>query len=149
MTSRVVPAILLVLLVVIHAQLWVGRGSLPNVSALQRKLDQQRAANAQARLVNEQLASEVDDLRAGLGLVEERARIELGMVKPNEIFVQVAPRSPAHHGGNSVIGLPVDGDLPGRQVHRVHIGVDEGNQALAGLARVLAADHQHLLRAGG
>jgi len=34
----------------------------------------------------------VDDLRAGLGLVEERARIELGMVKPNEIFVQVAPR---------------------------------------------------------
>ena len=91
MTSRVVPAILLVLLVVIHAQLWVGRGSLPNVSALQRKL-QQRAANAQARLVNEQLASEVDDLRAGLGLVEERARIELGMVKPNEIFVQVAPR---------------------------------------------------------
>ncbi|HNR82243.1 septum formation initiator family protein [Ottowia sp.] len=92
MTSRVVPAILLLLLVVIHAQLWVGRGSLPNVSALQRKLDQQRSANQQARRVNEQLASEVEDLRAGLGMVEERARIELGMVKPNEIFVQVAPR---------------------------------------------------------
>ena len=82
MTSRIVPAVLLVLLVVIHAQLWVGRGSLPNVTALQ-------PANAQARLTNEQLASEVEDLRAGLGMVEERARIELGMVKPNEIFVQV------------------------------------------------------------
>jgi len=89
MTSRIVPAVLLVLLVVIHAQLWVGRGSLPNVTALQRKLDQQQAANAQARLANEQLASEVEDLRAGLGMVEERARIELDMVKPNEIFVQV------------------------------------------------------------
>ncbi len=92
MTHRIVPAILLVLLVVIHAQLWVGRGSLPNVTALQRKLDQQLAANAQARLANEQLASEVEDLRAGLGMVEERARMELGMVKPNEIFVQVNPR---------------------------------------------------------
>jgi cell division protein FtsB len=92
MTPRAVPAILIVLLVVIHAQLWVGRGSLPNVAALQRKLDAQQAANARARLVNDQLASEVDDLRAGLGTVEEKARMELGMVKPNEIFVQVSPR---------------------------------------------------------
>ena len=89
MTSRFVPAVLLLLLVIVHAQLWVGRGSLPNVAALQKKLEQQQSANAQARLVNEQLASEVDDLRDGLGMVEERARIELGMVKPNEIFVQV------------------------------------------------------------
>ena len=92
MTHRAVPAILLVLLVIIHAQLWVGRGSLPNVTALQRKLDPQNAANVQARLLNAQLASEVEDLRAGLGMVEERARIDLGMVKPNEIFVQVTPR---------------------------------------------------------
>ena len=92
MVNRIVPAVLIVLLVIIHAQLWVGRGSLTNVAALQRKLDQQKTANAQARLVNEQLASEVEDLRAGLGMVEERARIELGMVKPNEIFVQVTPR---------------------------------------------------------
>lgn len=89
MTSRFVPAILLVLLVIIHAQLWVGRGSLPNVAALQKRLEQQQGANAQAKLVNAQLASEVDDLRDGLGMVEERARMELGMVKPNEIFVQV------------------------------------------------------------
>ena len=91
MTARFVPAILLVLLVIVHAQLWVGRGSLPKVAELQRKLDQQKAANVQARSRNEQLASEVEDLRAGLGMVEDRARIELGMVKPNEIFVQVTP----------------------------------------------------------
>ena len=92
MTNRVVPFVLIVLLVVIHAQLWVGRGSLPNVTALQRKVDQQQSANAQARPASEQLAWELEDLRAGLGMVEERARIELGMVKPNEIFVQVSPR---------------------------------------------------------
>ena len=92
MVNRIVPVVLIALLVVVQAQLWTGRGSLLNVAALQRKLDQQKTANAQARLVNEQLASEVEDLRAGLGMVEERARIELGMVKPNEIFVQVTPR---------------------------------------------------------
>ena len=92
MTNRVVPFVLIVLLVVIHAQLWVGRGSLLNVAALQRKLDAQVTANIKAKLANDQLASEVEDLRAGLGMVEEKARMELGMVKPNEIFVQVTPR---------------------------------------------------------
>jgi cell division protein FtsB len=91
MNSRIVPAVLIVLLVLVHAQLWVGRGSLPNVAALQRKVDDQKAANARAKLVNDQLASEVQDLRSGLDTVEEKARMELGMVKPNEIFVQVSP----------------------------------------------------------
>lgn len=89
MTNRVVPAVLLLLLVLTHAQLWFGRGSVPNVTELQRKLAAQKSLNAQAQLVNDQLHSELEDLKAGLGMVEEKARLELGMVKPNEIFVQV------------------------------------------------------------
>lgn len=89
MNNRVVPFILVVVLVILHAQMWFGRGSIPNVAALQRKLDLQKIANTKAKLENEQLASEVADLKAGLGMVEEKARLELGMVKPNEIFVQV------------------------------------------------------------
>ncbi|MDR1968386.1 MAG: septum formation initiator family protein [Burkholderiaceae bacterium] len=92
MSNRIVPAVLIVLLMVIHAQLWAGRGSLPNVAALQRKVHTQNSANAKAKLINDQLASEVEDLRSGLGMVEEKARLELGMVRPNEIFVQVSPR---------------------------------------------------------
>ncbi len=89
MSNRIVPFILVVVLVVLHAQMWFGRGSIPNVAELQRKLDLQKIANTKAKLENEQLASEVSDLKAGLGMVEEKARLELGMVKPNEIFVQV------------------------------------------------------------
>lgn len=92
MSNRAIPAVLIVLLVIIHAQLWFGRGSVPNVTVLQRKVDQQKLANNQAHLANEQLSSEVADLKAGLGMVEEKARMELGMVKPNEIFVQLTPR---------------------------------------------------------
>jgi len=92
MGSRIVPAILLALLAMLHAQLWLGRGSVSQVNLLQQKLDQQRASNAKAQLANERLAAEVRDLKEGLEMVEERARMELGMVKPNEIFVHVSKK---------------------------------------------------------
>jgi cell division protein FtsB len=89
--NRIVPALLIALLVIVHAQLWIGRGSLPSVNEMQRKLSEQTARNSQAQADNERLAAEVKDLREGLEMVEEKARQELGMVKPNEIFVQIAP----------------------------------------------------------
>lgn len=89
MGSRVVPAILITLLVVLHAQLWFGRGSVPNVTRLAGELDEQRQKNTQAQLVNDRLAADVQDLKEGLEMVEEKARLELGMVKPNEIYVQI------------------------------------------------------------
>jgi cell division protein FtsB len=90
MANRLVPALLIALLAVVHAQLWFGRGSIGDVASLQRKLQEQKQRNAQAQQANERLASEVRDLKEGLDMVEEKARSELGMVKPNEIFVQVA-----------------------------------------------------------
>ncbi|SDI42292.1 cell division protein FtsB [Variovorax sp. OV700] len=90
MRSRLVPPIvLLLLLVILQWQLWNGRGSVRDVSQLQTKLAEQKEANAKATVTNERLASEVNDLKVGLEMVEERARQELGMVKPNEVFVQV------------------------------------------------------------
>ena len=90
MGNRFVPALLVALLLVVHAQLWFGRGSIASVAALGRQLEAQKAANIQAQQANERLASEVRDLKEGLEMVEEKARMELDMVKPNEIFVQIA-----------------------------------------------------------
>lgn len=89
MRSRIVPIILVLLLVILQWQLWTGRGSVRDVAQLQDKLAEQKAANTRAALANERLASEVNDLKEGLEMVEERARQELGMVKPNEVFVQM------------------------------------------------------------
>ena len=89
MRNRVVPAILIGLLLIFHAQLWMGRGSIVNVRDLQQRLTVQEAKNAKAQARNDQLSAEVRDLKEGLEMVEEKARSELGMVKPNEIFVQV------------------------------------------------------------
>ena len=90
MGNRFVPAALIALLVIVHGQLWYGRGSVPNVASLTRQLADQQQHNVAAARANERLAAEIADLREGLEIVEEKARSELGMVKANEIFVQVA-----------------------------------------------------------
>jgi cell division protein FtsB len=84
-----VTALLLALLGLVHAQLWLGRGSVGQVAQMKQELVRQQAANQQAQWRNEQLANEIRDLREGLEIIEERARMELGMVKPNELFVQL------------------------------------------------------------
>ena len=89
MVKRVVPAILILLLLIFHAQLWTGRGSITSVQEMQQRLTDQQAKNLKSEARNDQLAAEVRDLKEGLEMVEEKARSELGMVKPNEIFVQV------------------------------------------------------------
>ncbi|MBH1957278.1 MAG: septum formation initiator family protein [Burkholderiales bacterium] len=83
-----VPVVLLMLLALFHAQLWRGRGSVPNVREMQQRLGEQLASNKLRQAANDQLALEIKDLQEGLEMVEEKARSELGMVKPNEMFVQ-------------------------------------------------------------
>jgi cell division protein FtsB len=90
MARRFIPALLIALLLTVHAQLWLGRGSVPQVASMKQQLAAQDLANRDAQLRNDQLANEVRDLQEGLDMVEELARQELGMVKPNEIFVQIA-----------------------------------------------------------
>jgi len=80
------------LLAVVHADLWFGKGNMPYVMSLRKQLADQQAANEMARERNARVAAEVSDLREGLEMVEEKARSELGMVKPDEILVQVSAR---------------------------------------------------------
>ena len=61
-----------------------------SVARMTQQLDAQQKKNQQAQLANDRLAAEVRDLKEGLEMVEEKARQELGMVKPNEIYVHLA-----------------------------------------------------------
>jgi len=89
---RFVTIALLLLLAGVQAGLWLGEGGLPQVMRLQAQLDGKLKANAELRRANERLGAEVEDLRQGLEMVEERARADLGMVKPDEILVQYAAK---------------------------------------------------------
>ncbi len=91
MAKRWSTVALLAVLVIIQAQLWLGNGGRPYVVGLESQLAAQQAVNVNARARNDRLAAEVADLKEGLAMVEEKARLELGMIKPNEVFVQVMP----------------------------------------------------------
>jgi cell division protein FtsB len=89
MENRFLPAVLIALLLILQGQIWLGKGGVPTVIELEKKIKEQNELNAKAKRLNGQLSSEVNDLKEGLNTVEERARHELGMVKANEIFVQI------------------------------------------------------------
>lgn len=92
MVHRAVSAGLLFVLLLTQFQLWVGAGSKGNVEKLRAQLQEQLAANDVVRQKNERLASEVQDLRLGREMVEEKARSDLGMVRQHEIFVQIVQK---------------------------------------------------------
>ena len=84
-----ITLVLAALLLMIQYPLWLGKCGMLAVSDMrdQVQLAQVKTDGLKAR--NAKLESEVRDLREGTGAVEERARLELGMIKQNEIFVQV------------------------------------------------------------
>jgi cell division protein FtsB len=94
---RAFALILGVLVVLIQYPLWLGKGGWLRVWDIDGQLAAQRAKNEMLQARNEALAAEVRDLKQGYEAIEERARLELGMVRKDEVFFQIvdpAPRGP-------------------------------------------------------
>lgn len=91
---RVVILIMFVLLVLLQFKLWLGEGGFTEVARLEARVEDQRRTNDDLLQRNAELQAEVEDLRERLDAVEERARSELGLIKPAEQFYQVVPPPP-------------------------------------------------------
>lgn len=83
--------VLLAMLLVLQYRLWVGEGSLAEVSNLRNQINQQQLELDELGERNRRLRVEVEDLKDGLEAIEARARRELGMIKKDEVFYQVIP----------------------------------------------------------
>ena len=91
---RWISVLLIVLLAGLQTSLWVGDGSLAEVTQLSRAVEKQKLSNKRLKERNDTLAAEVMDLKKGLQAVEERARSELGMIKKqHETFYQIVEQS--------------------------------------------------------
>lgn len=98
---RYAALILLILLIALQVKLWTGQGGMRQVWQLKHRVEEQKAENAKLKTRNETLSAEVDDLKHGDEAIEERARSELGLVKPGETFYQVVePTEPAKPNGD-------------------------------------------------
>ncbi len=93
---------LLLLLVVLQSRFWFGERGWRAAQGLQDTVAAQRAENARLQQRNDALGAEVEDLKSGETAVEERARSELGMVKPGETFYRVVePHAAAADGADA------------------------------------------------
>jgi len=86
---RLITLALAALLLLIQYPLWLGKGGWLRVTDMEAQVAVANKKNMELKARNDKLESEVRDLKDGTGAVEERARYELGMVKQNEIFVQI------------------------------------------------------------
>lgn len=102
---RIVLLLLVALLAWLQYRLWVGGGGQGEVQALQKQVQKQAYDNGGLKQRNDQLAAEVKDLKneGGGDAIEERARSELGMIKPDETFYRVVEQ---------VNAPPAEGDKP-------------------------------------
>lgn len=86
---RWIALLLLLLLIGLQLKLWSGNGSMHEVDSLRLAVKKQSQDNATLVKRNQALAADVHDLKHGDQAVEARARTELGLIKPGEVFYQV------------------------------------------------------------
>lgn len=86
--------VLVALIVLLQYPLWLGKGGWLRVWDMDRQVAEQREVNQKLETRNAALDAEVRDLKTGFDAIEERARYELGLVKPGEVFVQVPRKQP-------------------------------------------------------
>ena len=91
---RTLSFILAGVLLALQYPLWIGKGSWMKVRELDRSLAEHREGSARLKARNDALDAEVRDLKQGTEAIEERARLELGMIKKDEIFYQVVESAP-------------------------------------------------------
>ena len=88
---KYLAATLAVVVLALQYPLWFGKGGWTRVWELERSVAQQRETNAKLKARNDALDAEVRDLKQGTGAIEEHARLELGMIRGDEVFYQVVP----------------------------------------------------------
>ncbi len=86
---KALTVVLVSLLALVQFRLWVGEESLAEVWRLRQAIEQQSSENVLFKGRNQRLEAEVRDLKNGLEAVEERARLELGMIRKDEIYFQI------------------------------------------------------------
>jgi cell division protein FtsB len=96
---KALAALLAGLVLALQYPLWFGKGGWLKVRELDRQLAEQRAGNDRLKGRNDALDAEVRDLKQGLEAIEERARVELGMIRQDEVFYQVVTPPPSPRAG--------------------------------------------------
>ena len=89
-SSKVILIVAILIIAVFQYRFWFGEGGYFPHQALVQNIQQQIETNEELKERNRILAAEVYDLKNGVEAIEEHARLDLGLIKPHETFVQMS-----------------------------------------------------------
>lgn len=89
-SSKVILIIAIIMIAILQYRFWFGEGGYFPHHALLQQIQQQTELNEELKERNRILAAEVYDLKNGVEAIEEHARLDLGLIKPHETFVQMS-----------------------------------------------------------
>ncbi len=78
--------ILLVLLIALQINIWVKKDGYKKMKEIENLIALQTIENENMTIRNNRLKEEIKDLKNGQDAIEEKARIDIGMVKEGEEF---------------------------------------------------------------
>ncbi len=86
---KIVVVLLALLFAALQYHLWFGEGSWPRAQAMREKFELQMSENEKLQQSNATMEAEVLDLKTGLDAIEERARVDLGLVRQGDMYFQI------------------------------------------------------------
>ncbi len=88
------PFIIVLLLLVIGLQykLWFAEGNFSDILHIRNEYKQKKAHYQRVLTSNRKLQEDIKAFKDGGDVLEEKARVELGMVKEDEVFYQIVKR---------------------------------------------------------
>ncbi|MEM1244476.1 MAG: cell division protein FtsB [Pseudomonadota bacterium] len=96
--NKLICFTLIIIFLVLQYRLWFGEGNVWYMLRLENKISAQKNENDKLQARNQRLIAEIKDLKSGNQGIIERARSELGMIKPGEVFYQfVKPPAAVSH----------------------------------------------------
>lgn len=118
--SKVLLGLAIILIAGFQYLFWFGEGGYHDHQKLTEKIQQQTEINAELKERNRVLAAEVFDLKNGIEAIEEHARLDLGLIKPNETFVQMSmigtQYQPIYIDPNAKVDLRTNEDSDDREM---------------------------------
>lgn len=88
-STKTIILVLAVLFAVLQYQLWFGAGGIMSLKALNQSITSQTTVNDKLAERNRAVTADISDLQHGQQATEERARMQLGMIKQGEVYYQI------------------------------------------------------------
>ena len=86
---KALVAILIILFVYLQYKLWILDGNIKEMWTLEDRIEMLVEENGALQTRNNALQAEVENLKTGKDVVEEKARRDLGLVGKDETFFQI------------------------------------------------------------